>query len=149
MITCWFIRLIKKHWKHVKLILKILLTHRLYAKLFKCAFNRNEIIFLNFIINKNDIKMKQSRIDAIFEWFISKYTKNILMFLNFAKFYRKFVRNFSQIITFFIDLTKKTKKLLKSNLFDSSKHKKHLINSNVFLQIRLFLYISIENLKFA
>ena len=54
--------------------------------------------------------MKQSRIDAIFEWFISKCAKNILMFLSFAEFYRRFVRNFSQIAAPLIDLTKEAKK---------------------------------------
>ena len=32
------------------------------------------------------------------------------MFLNFAKFYRRFVRDFSQIVAFLTDLTKEAKK---------------------------------------
>ena len=55
----------KKHWEHVRMILRVLLKHRFYAKLFKCTFNRSEITFLSFVIGKNDIKMKQSRIEAI------------------------------------------------------------------------------------
>ena len=47
------------------MILRALLKHRLYAKLFKCAFNRSEITFLNFVIGKNDIKMKQLCVKAI------------------------------------------------------------------------------------
>ena len=49
----------------MRIILRVLLKYKLYAKLFKCAFNRNEIIFLNFVINKNDIKIKQSRVKVI------------------------------------------------------------------------------------
>ena len=36
-------------------MLYALLKHRFYAKLLKCAFNRNEIIFLKLIINERDI----------------------------------------------------------------------------------------------
>ena len=32
-------------------ILRTLLKHRFYIKLLKCAFNRDEITFLKFIIN--------------------------------------------------------------------------------------------------
>ena len=55
----------KKYWKYVRMILQVLLKHKLYAKLFKYTFNRNEIIFLNFVINRNNIKIKQLRIKVI------------------------------------------------------------------------------------
>ena len=49
----------------MRIILRVLLKYKLYAKLFKYTFNRNEITFLNFVINKNDIKIKQLRIKVI------------------------------------------------------------------------------------
>ena len=49
----------------MRMILQVLLKHKLYAKLFKYTFNRNEIIFLNFVINRNNIKIKQLRIKVI------------------------------------------------------------------------------------
>ena len=49
----------------MRIILQVLLKHKFYAKLFKCAFNRSEIIFLNFVIDRNNIKMKQLRIKVI------------------------------------------------------------------------------------
>ena len=91
-------------------MLRALLKHRLYAKLFKCAFNRSEIIFLKFIVNQRDIQMKQSRIDAITEWSKSESAKDILMFLGFADFYRRFVKSFSQIAAPLIDLIREAKK---------------------------------------
>ena len=44
---------------------RALLRYRFYAKLSKCAFNRAKMTFLRFVIEKNDIQMKQSRIDVI------------------------------------------------------------------------------------
>ena len=100
----------KKHWKHVRMILRALLKHKLYAKLFKCAFNRNEIIFLSFVVGKNDIKMKQLRIKVIVDWPIPKCAKNILVFLGFAEFYRRFVKKISQVAAPLTDLIKDAKK---------------------------------------
>ena len=100
----------KKYWKHVRMILRALLKHRFYAKLSKCAFNRSEVIFLNFVIDRDDIKMEQSRIEAIADWSISKCAKNILVFLSFAEFYRRFVKGFSQVAAPLIDLIKDAKK---------------------------------------
>ena len=100
----------KEHWKHVRLVLKALLAHRLYAKLSKCAFNRSEVTFLGFVVGKDGIKMEQSRIDAISEWPIPECAKDILVFLGFAGFYRRFVRGFSQIAAPLTDLTKGAKK---------------------------------------
>ena len=41
----------KLYWKYMRKILRALLKHRFYIKLSKCAFNRDEITFLRFIIN--------------------------------------------------------------------------------------------------
>ena len=49
----------------MRMILQILLKYKFYTKLFKYAFNRSEIIFLNFVIDKNNIKIKQLRIKVI------------------------------------------------------------------------------------
>ena len=100
----------KQHWTYVRMILKTLLRYRLYAKLSKCAFNRAKITFLRFVIEKNDIQMKQSRIDVIASWFESKFAKNVLIFLSFARFYRRFVKEFSQIAASLSDLTRDAKK---------------------------------------
>ena len=47
------------------MMLQTLFKHRFYVKSFKCVFNRNKIIFLNFIIDREKIQMKIFRINAI------------------------------------------------------------------------------------
>ena len=94
----------------MRIILRVLLKHRFYAKLSKCAFNRSEVTFLDFVVDRNGIKMKQSRIEAIADWSIPECAKDILVFLGFAEFYRRFVKGFSQVAAPFIDLTKDAKK---------------------------------------
>ena len=82
------------HWEHVRRVLRALLEHRLYAKLSKCAFNRNKITFLRFIVNQRGIQIEPSRIEAITEWPKPESARDILVFLGFAGFYRRFVREF-------------------------------------------------------
>jgi len=46
-------------------MLRALLEYRLYAKLSKYVFNCDEIIFLDFVVEKQDIQIKQARIETI------------------------------------------------------------------------------------
>ena len=89
---------------------KTLLRYRLYVKLKKCEFNKEKVIFLNFNVDRNEIQMKRSRINAIVDWFEFENAKNVMIFLNFVEFYRRFVKEFSQIVTSFTNLTKNAKK---------------------------------------
>ena len=54
--------------------------------------------------------MEQSRIDVINEWSISEFAKNILVFFEFANFYRRFIREFFQIVASLTDLIANAKK---------------------------------------
>ncbi len=100
----------EQHWEHVRKVLRALLEYRLYAKLSKCAFNRSEVTFLGFVVGRRGIQMEQSRIDAITSWPEPESAKDILVFLGFAGFYRRFIRGFSQIVAPLTDLTKGARK---------------------------------------
>ena len=54
--------------------------------------------------------MKQLRIDVINKWLISKFAKNILIFLEFANFYRRFIKEFFQIVALLTNLIADAKK---------------------------------------
>ena len=100
----------KQHWKNIRKIIRALLTHSLYAKFSKCAFNLLKITFLDFIINRCNIQMKQSRIDVINKWVILISAENLFVFLELANFYRRFIKEFFQIITFLTNLIVDAKK---------------------------------------
>jgi hypothetical protein len=52
---------------------------------------------LRFVINIRRIEMDESRIEVIVEYSESRYFRNIQIFLNFANFYRRFIRDYSRI----------------------------------------------------
>jgi hypothetical protein len=60
-----FFKILKKHEKHVRVVLERLLQNKLYVNIKKSKFNVVKIAFLNFIIIRDDVKMNSSRIEMI------------------------------------------------------------------------------------
>ena len=67
--------------------LKIVEKHNLYFKKLKYDFNIEEILILEVIIGKEQVKMEQKKIKAIKEWKTVTKVKNIESFLEFTNFY--------------------------------------------------------------
>jgi hypothetical protein len=83
--------------QYIRQIFERLRQYKLYIKLSKCEFSIISIIFLGFVINIRKIEMDKSRVEIIIEWPESKSFRDIQVFLNFANFYRRFIRNYSRI----------------------------------------------------
>jgi hypothetical protein len=45
----------EKHEKHLRMVLKVLREHKLYAKLYKCIFYQNKIHYLGHIISADGV----------------------------------------------------------------------------------------------
>jgi hypothetical protein len=87
------------HTQHVRLVLARLLQYWLYVKLEKCEFSISRIEFLNFIVSALDVKTKFERIIIIINWLELESHKNVQIFLEFANFYRRFIKSFSRIVS--------------------------------------------------
>jgi hypothetical protein len=96
--------------KHVRLILEKLRLYRLFCALHKCKFDMREIDYLRYMIDSLKLRMNLVRIVTITEWSVSKSHKNVQVFINFANFYRRFIRYFSRITADLTNLLKKEKK---------------------------------------
>ncbi len=86
------------HIKEVWWVLEQLRKYGLYANLKKCWFHEDEVQFLGFVISTQEIKMELERIEAIKNWPKPQSVRDIQMFLGFANFYRRFIKNFSRIV---------------------------------------------------
>ena len=87
----------ENHEKHVKQVLKALRKHRLFAKLNKCSFNKNWVKYLNFIVTIERIVMNSFQIKTIISWSIFKTIKKIQSFFEFCNFYKRFIKDYSNI----------------------------------------------------
>ena len=100
----------KKHIAHVRVILKRLKEIDLQVNIEKCEFFKKKIVFLSVLLSIDDLRMNSKNIEIIINWKRSINLKKMQIFVNFVKFYRRFIRNFSKKIEI---LTRMTKKLVK------------------------------------
>ncbi len=98
---------LKKHKKHVRLVLHRLREIDLQMNINKCKFHVQEISFLELLLFIERLKMNFRKIQAIVEWFTSTNLIQMQFFINFCNFYRRFIKNFSKIVQSMIQLTQK------------------------------------------
>ena len=79
------------HVNVVQWILDILRKHRLYAKLKKCCFHKDEVCFLHYVVLAQGIRMEDEKIEAVRNWPEPKSVRDIQVFLGFVNFYRRFI----------------------------------------------------------
>lgn len=95
------------HIIHVRAMLTCLKQDNLYAKLEKCEFHCQTIIFLGYVLSHNRVEMDQAKVKAVKDWPEPATIKELQQFLGFAQnFYRWFIRNYSTITDALISLLK-------------------------------------------
>lgn len=81
---------------HVRLVLQRLLENKFYIKAEKCDFV-SSVSFLGFIVEQGKLKADPAKVQAVPDWPTPTSRKQLQRFLGFANFYRRFVRNYSQV----------------------------------------------------
>ena len=104
-----YFRTKKKHWRHVRTMLKRLRKFNFFVNLIKCKFMQQSIEFLNYIINNKNIFMNMKRVDSIKSWSIFNNCKELQVFLDFANFYRKFIVKYAKMSRSLFELFKDNK----------------------------------------
>jgi len=91
---------LEKHNKRLIAVLHRLRDSNLKLQPDKCEFLRKQVIYLGHIITENDISPDPSKLEAVKNFPIPKKVKNIQAFIGLARYYRKFIEDFSKIATF-------------------------------------------------
>ena len=114
-----------EHFQHVKKVLGKLREHRLFGKISKCEFFKDEVEYLGHYISSKGISVDQHKIDAVKTWPIPTNISELRSFLGLASYYRKFVKDFSAIASPLTQLLHKDKPYLwekdQQTAFDSLK----------------------------
>jgi hypothetical protein len=87
----------EEHAGHLRMVLQRLREHQLYAKLSKCEFWIDEVLFLGHIINKEGLAVDPKKVADIQNWKAPKDVRGIKSFIGMVGYYRRFIEGFSKI----------------------------------------------------
>jgi len=88
----------EEHVKQVSYVLQKLIKNRLFAKLEKCDLHVRKTKFLGFIVSAKGLTMDEDKLKSIMEWPIPNNVKELQSFLGLCNFYRRFIKNFAEIM---------------------------------------------------
>ena len=100
------------HVPHVRFILEVLRQHKLYAKVEKCEFHKDQMTFVGYLVSQEGIGMDPAKVSAVLDWPTPTTVKEVQSYLGFANFYRKFINNYFALTTPLTSLTRKAAKFV-------------------------------------
>ncbi len=100
-------KILKKHKRHVQLILNRLREADLQININKCKFHVQKTIFLELLMSIKKLKMNSRKMQAVIDWFTLNNLTQMQFFIDFCSFYRRFIKNFLKIVRLMIQLTQK------------------------------------------
>ncbi|XP_073270442.1 uncharacterized protein [Primulina huaijiensis] len=96
-----------EHVGHLSSVLQVLRDRQLYAKLSKCEFWLDRVVFLGHVISRGGISVDPTKVEAVLQWSAPTSVPEIRSFLGLAGYYRRFIEGFSKIARPLTQLTQK------------------------------------------
>ena len=96
----------EEHWEHLRWALSRLREAKLYGRLHKCEFLKDQVEYLGFEVGPRGIQASPGKVRAIIEWPRPKGVHDVRSFLGLASYYRRFVRGFSEMARPLTQLTR-------------------------------------------
>ena len=85
---------------HIKLVQKVLdrlEQHELAVSLKKSVSHPEEVEFLGYIVKTSCVTMSDRKVKSVQDWAHPRSVKEVQIFIEFANFYRRFIKDFSKV----------------------------------------------------
>ena len=110
----------EEHDKHLRVVLRTLKEHQLFAKLKKFELWLDKISFLGHVVSKDGILVDPSKVEAVLSWKRPSTMFEVRSFLGMAGYYRCFIEGFSKISLPLTRLTQNNENFVWSKEWQSS-----------------------------
>ena len=101
-----FSRNMDEHWQHLWWALEQLRKAKLFGRLHKCEFLKDQVDYLSFEVSPRGIQASPDKVRAIIEWPRPNSVHDVKSFLGLASYYRRFVRGFSEMARLLTAMTR-------------------------------------------
>ena len=98
----------EEHLEHLEKVFSLLEQNDFRLRLDKCFFAKDKLNYLGHTISSAGLQPESSKIEAVKSWPKPQSVTQVQQFLGFCNFYRRYVKNFSQIAEPLYALTRKT-----------------------------------------
>jgi hypothetical protein len=95
---------LEKHHRQVSKVFQHLIEYKLCIVIDKCTFDATRTPFLGFIVSGTGLEMDPEKANAIVDWPTPTSRKEVQQLLGLWNFYRRFLHNFSGIISLITNL---------------------------------------------